>query len=175
MKIVYKCKNTGSISNSVDLNIFDGYRIQIDHNKISKITEMRYNEVLAKIDYRPTLTPTIHKVEYNGHIEERYNNNRVSNLSYRFNGQLYGEYIKYTTQGELLDRKYFNNGIDVTNEIIKFIGYQDYISNFKYYELREDEIFNIMAKYGHYFRFVNESGRKSTDFDYITQYCYKLL
>lgn len=175
MKIVYKCKTTGVLMDSVDLNSFDGYRIQIDHNKISKVTEMRYNEVIAKIDYRPTLTPIIHTVEYNGHIEERYNNNRVSNLSYRFDGKLYGEYLKYSAQGDLLDRKYFVNGIDVTNDIIKFIGYTDDVSNFKYYEFREDEIFNIMAKYGHYFRFVNESGRKSTDFDYITQYCYSSL
>lgn len=175
MKIVYKCKNTGSISDSVDLNVFDGYRIQIDHNKISKVTEMRYNEVLAKIDYRPTKIPIIQTVEYNGHIEERYNNNRVSSLSYRFDGKLYGEYVKYNAEGVLMDRKFFFNGNDVTNDIMKFIGFTDDNSAFKYYEFREDEIFNIMAKYGHYFRFIYESGRQSTDFDTITRYCYSSL
>jgi hypothetical protein len=160
---------------SVDLSSFNGYRIQIDHNKISKVTEIQYNEVLAKIDYRPTLTPTIHMVEYNGHIEERYNNNRVSTVSYRFDGKLYGEYIKYTSEGDIFVRKYFSNGVDVTNDIIKFIGYSDDIVNFKYYQFREDEIFNIMAKYGHYFRFVYESGRHSKEFDDITKYCYSSL
>lgn len=175
MKIVYKCKHTGKVSSAVKLDEFSGYKIQIDHDKISKITELVNNEVLAKIDYRPTMTPIIHMVEYNGHIEERYNNNRVSNISYRFNGKLYGEYLKYTVQGELFDRRYYFNGVDVTDDIIKFIGYNDDVSNFKYYEFREDEMFNLMAKYGYYFRFAYESGRTSTEFDYITQYCYTIL
>ena len=170
MKIVYKCKSTGIVSDSVDLNSFDGYRIQFDYNKISKVTEMRYNEVLAKIDYRPTKIPIIQQIEYNGHLEERYNNNRISSLSYRFDGILNGEYIKYTITGTIMDRMYFYNGKNITTDVMNFIGYKDDVQEFKYYNFQEDEMFNLMAKYGHYFRFCSE-GRNSTEFDKITEYC----
>ena len=174
MKTVYKCKNTGIVMDSVDVNEFHGYRIQIDHNKISKVTELYKNTVLANIVYRPTKTPLIHKVEYNGHIEYRYNNNRVSSVYFEFDNKMYGEYKKFDSNGVLLERIYYHENNDVTEDVMKFIGYKECPSQFKYYNFQEDELFNLMIKYGNYFRFCFESERESSEFDRITEYCQQL-
>lgn len=171
MKIVYKCKKTGIVKDSVDLNEFIGYRVQIDHNKISKVTEFKQNNVLATITYRPTKIPLIQKVEYYGHVENRYNNNQVSSQYFEHNDKLYGEYKRYDINGNLESRTYYYDGKDVTNEIINFIGYKEEPSEFKFYVFQEDEMFNLMARYGHYFRFCFESDRYSSEFDEITKYC----
>ncbi|AQW88587.1 hypothetical protein pEaSNUABM50_00060 [Erwinia phage pEa_SNUABM_50] len=172
MKVVYKCKNTDTVLDSVDMSTFNGYIIQVEKgNKISNITEVYKNVVLAKISLRPSKTPLIHKVEYNGHIEYRYNNNNVSSVYYEFNDKKYGEYLKFDLNGILLDRIFYYEGKDVTSDIIQFLGYTDDLSSFKNYEFKEDELFNIMMKYGFYFRFRNESERDSSEFDRITEYC----
>lgn len=171
MKFVYKCKNTGIVNDSVDQNKFTGYRIQIDKNKISKVTEFDGNNILANIIYRPTKMTLIHKVECNGHIEERYNNNQVSSKYYMFDDKLYGEYRRYDINGNIESIKYYFEGRDVTEEIMSFVGYTNTPNSFKYYTFCEDETFNIMFKYGHYFRFCYESDRESSEFDEITKYC----
>lgn len=171
MKIVYKCKQSGIVKDSVDMNEFTGYRIQIDHNKISKISEFFKNNELARIIYRPTKTPLIQKVEYNGHVEERYNNNNVSSKYFLFDNKLYGEHLRYDISGNLQSRKYFSDGKDVTEEIMSFICYTGNINEFMFYSFQEDELFNIMIKYGNHFRFCYESYRESTEFDKITEYC----
>jgi len=171
MKIVYKCKQSGIVKDSVDMNEFSGYRIQIDHDKISKISEFFKNNELARIIYRPTKTPLIQKVEYNGHVEERYNNNKVSSKYYMFDKKLYGEYLRYDIHGNLQSRKYFYEDKDITEEIMSFIGYKDSLIAFMFYSFREDEAFNIMIRYGNHFRFSYESNRDSSEFDEITKYC----
>ncbi len=171
MKIVYKCKNTGEVSSTVNLDEFSGYKIQIDHNKISKITEIENNVVLAKIDYRPTKTTLIHKIEYNGHVEYRYNNNKVNSLYFEFNNKLYGEYKKFDPTGNLIERKFYYDNRDITHDVIRFIGYKEDPNEFMNYTFQEDEMFNLMMKYGYYFRFCYESERESSDFDSITKYC----
>lgn len=171
MKIVYKCKQTGEVSSTVNLDEFSGYKIQIEHNKISKITELLNNEVLALINYRPTKTTLIHKIEYNGHVEYRYNNNKVDSMYFEFNNKRYGEYKKFNPSGELVDRKYYYDNRDITEEVMRFIDYKDDPNDFKYYTFQEDEVFNLMMKYGFYFRFCFESERESSEFDLITEYC----
>lgn len=174
MKIVYKCKQSGVVKDSVDMNEFIGYRIQIDYDKISKVSEFKQNDELARIIYRPTKTPLIQKVEYNGHVEERYNNNSVSSKYYMFDNKLYGEYLKYDIHGNLQSRKYFYEGKDITEEIMSFIGYKESLTAFMFYSFREDEAFNIMIKYGNHFRFCYESDRDSSEFDDITMYCQNI-
>lgn len=172
MKIVYKCKDTDKVLTSVDMSTFNGYMIQVENgNKISNITELSNNFVLSKIELRPTKKPLIHKVEYNGHIEYRYNNNNVSSVYYEFNNKKYGEYQKYDLNGVLLDRIFYFDGLDITTEIMQFIGYKNGLTSFKDYKFKEDELFNIMMKYGFYFRFCNDSERESSDFDRINEYC----
>lgn len=171
MKIVYKCKHTGEVSSTVDLNEFEGYKIQLENGKISKIYELLNHIVLCRIDYRPTKATLIHKIEYNGHIEYRYNNNRVNSLYYEFENKKYGEYKKFDTTGNLIQRIFYYEDKDITDDIMKFIGYDDEPSNFMNYTFTESELFNVMMKYGFYFRFCYEAGRESTEFDLITEYC----
>lgn len=171
MKIVYKCKHTGEVSSTVNLDEFEGYKIQLVNGKINKIFEITNNQILSIINYRPTKATLIHKIEYNGHVEYRYNNNKVNTRYYEFNNKKYGEYQKYDTFGNLIDRKYYYDDLDITDSVIKFIGYNDDPSNFKHYSFSECETFNLMMKYGYYFRFCYESERESTEFDSITEYC----
>ncbi len=174
MKIVYKCKHTGEVSSTVNLDEFEGYCIKLENNKLSKITELLCSIVLAKIDYRPTKTTLIHKIEYNGHIEYRYSNNKVQSLYYEFDNKKYGEYKKFSPSGELTERKFYFENVDITDDVMNFIRYNGHPKDFKDYSFKEDELFNLMMKYGYYFRFCYESGRDSTEFDFITEYCQKI-
>lgn len=179
MEIVYKCKKTGYVFKAQELNQlppanFSGYRIQYDYGKLSNITEIRNNEVLAKIVYRPTKKPIIEKVEYNGHKQNRYNNNKVSSVYFESNNALYGEYKKYDTSGNIIERKYFWNNIDVTNDVMNFLGYDGSYEDFIKYSFREDEQFNLMMKYGLNFRFCHESDIEKLDYEYITEYCQRI-
>lgn len=176
MEIVYKCKETGYVYKPKEINQlppkgFNGYRIQYEYGKLSNITEISNNEVLARIVYRPTKTPIIEKVEYNGHKQNRYNNNNVSSVYYESNNSLYGEYKKYDIRGNLIERKYFLDNVDVTTEVMNFVGYNGSYEEFMKYTFREDEQFNLMMKYGFNFRFCHESDIEKLDYTYITEYC----
>lgn len=179
MEIVYKCKETGYVFKTQEINQlppinFSGYRIQYEYGKLSNITEIRDNEVLAKIVYRPTKTPIIEKVEYNGHKQNRYNNNNVSSVYYEVNNALYGEFKKYDVSGNLITRKYYFDNEDITEDVMRFLGYNGSTEEFMYYSFREDEQFNLMMKYGFNFRFCHESDIEKLDYAYITEYCQRI-
>lgn len=171
MKIVYKCKESGSVLNQVDMSTFNGYIIQVEQLKqINFITEVQNNVILSKIKLRPTKTPLIYRVEYNGHVEYRYNNNNVMCVYYVHDDRRYGEFRKYDVNGELVDRIFYYNDHDITADVMKFIDYQD-VNTFKEYKFKDDELFNLMFRYGTLFKFYGESKRESAEFDRIVQYC----
>lgn len=169
MKIVYKQKTDNKFIHSIDKNNFSGYQINIEYNKINSICEIDNGDIISKIFYRPTQTPIIHKVEYNGHFEYRYNNNKVQSTYFEYDNKKYGEYKKYNTDGNLIERIFYYEDYDITKEVLRFIKYDDY-NSFLHYKLKDDERFNIMIRYGYFFR-LDYDFRDSKEFDNISRYC----
>lgn len=171
MSIVYKCKTTNSTFSTVNLDEFIGYKIQKESDKLSSIIELDKQVIKGTIKYRPTQIPLINTVQYNGYTEERYNNNMIRTIHYTWNNQIYGEYRKYNPNGDLIDKKYYYASEDITNDIMNFIRFTGDTSDFKYYEFQEDELFNVMIRYGSYFKLFDEYNMDSKQFDSITKYC----
>lgn len=163
---------TGTISDSVDLNNFTGYEIKKEYSKVSYITEYLDGEVLGTISFRPTMAPVIFSVKYGSYREQRYNHGGISSR-YVVNKdeKLSGEYERYGLTGTLDEVRYFNDRIEVTNDIKNFVNFKGPDEEFMTYEFGEDEHFNIYMQYGAYFKFLDEYDYVPKRFDDIVAYC----
>lgn len=150
---------------------FTGFKIIKERDKISYINEYYNGEEVSSISFRPTQTPVIFSVRYGNYHEERYTNNKVSSKYYAIQDRVSGEYRKYDSYGNISEVKYFNNGINCTDEIKSFIGFNGTDEEFMNYEFSEDETFNVMMRYGSNFKFLHEFGIDSNHFDTIVQNC----
>lgn len=169
MSITYK--NTEYKEVQYNPQKFTGYKIIKERNKISYINEYYNGEEVSKISFRPTQTPVIFSVRYGNYHEERYANNEVCTRYYSINDKVSGEYKKYDAFGKITTVQYYNNGVNCTEEIKNFIGFNGTDEEFNNYTFSEDEEFNIMIKYGSNFKFLKEFGIDSSHFDNIVQNC----
>lgn len=154
---------------------FSGYVVRTEKNTLSNIKEYENGKEIGIISFRPTQTPTINVVRYKSYYEERYAN---GNLSLQFNAtrdSLFGEYIKYDQNGDILMRYYYNNNVNCTEEIMDFIGFNGTIEEFKYYTFKEDEEFNILMRYGSHFKLLKEQEKKPQYFDGLFERLYKKI
>ncbi|AZU98033.1 hypothetical protein SEPL_334 [Salmonella phage SE_PL] len=174
-EVTYKQKDGTLIKNSNELpQYFTGYKISKDYNKLSSITEFDKGTEIGRISFRPTQQPVIFSVKYGGYSEERYNNGNVNSVYYTdHNARIYGEYRKYTINGELKTVKYFSDSSDVTEDIKSFIGFTGDNDSFKTYKFAEDEVFNLYMMYGSKFKFHDEYRIDSSKFDDIMRFCLK--
>lgn len=154
---------------------FSGFVVVRDTGKVSHITEFSNGDELGKISFRPTKEPLIFNIQYrDGYTELRYNNGSVSSVYNTKDNFPCGEYIRYDITGNhVVARVFYFDNMDVTSDIISFIGFSGSYSDFNHYELSEDEIFNITVCYGGSFKFHHEIKRSSSRFDEIVRNCIK--
>lgn len=165
------CTNSNTSQNE-----FTGYNIKYVYNKPQVITEINKNQILSTISLRPTNSIIIDHINYNGYFEQRYNNNKVLSKVHTLNGLYHGEYLKYSLDGSIIDRKFYFNGDDITYEINKYISSDIHeIVSTNSEEISETKMFNIMLRYGTYFKFIHESTRDSNEFDIILKYLNEVL
>lgn len=157
--------------NPIDLDAFNGYKIVKERNTLSVIKTYSGGEEIGCISFRPTVTPVIFSVQYGNYREERYSSNKVAAKYMVHDEALYGQYMKYNTQGELQETRYYSNNVDVTTEIMEFINYKGTREDFNTYKFLEDEEFNLMMRYGSHFKFIHENGTDSSTFDSIVKNC----
>lgn len=169
-EIIYKSKEF-EVLEEFDRDSFNGYKIIKEKGTINHIIEYMGGVELARITCRPTKTPVIFSVSYGHYGEERYNSNTVSRKFHVVNGKLEGETRQYTALGLPLAVKYYHQGVDVTHDIMEFIGFRGSRDEFNSYIFAEDEAFNIMMKYGSKFKFLYEYNLDSKLFDEILLNC----
>lgn len=165
---VYKTKD-GNVISEKEIN-FTGYEIKFYKKTVNSITEYSNGIFIGKINFRPTKNPIIYSVQYPPYEEYRYNNNQISKKQHYKNDMLNGECRTYHSNGKLYNINYYNNGKDITNEIIDLLKIKDNITN---YILSKEEKFNIMVNYGSNFKFFEEYNIDSNYFDNIMKICLK--
>lgn len=173
-EVIYKQKDGMVIHSDTLPEYFTGYKITKDHERLSSVLEYTDGKILGHIKYRPTKTPVIFSVVYGCYNEGRYNNGSVNRVfctdsNSRFNG----EFIKFSMNGEIEEKRYYSDSDDVTQDIKSFIGFNGDIESFKYYKFKEDELFNIYMLYGSKFKLYNEYKMDSSYFDDVTKFCLK--
>lgn len=172
--ITYICKDSGIKFNKLtsDRNSFIGYEIKKYGGSISAILELDGNGVSSKIQFRSTKIPIISTITCrNGYTQERYTNGNISR-EYRVgnSNEKYGEHLKYTPNG-VLSTRYFFNKVDITEDILQLIGFKGNSNDFLKYQFGTDEMFNLGVRYGLEFQFYNEFKHDHARFNQIAQYC----
>lgn len=152
---------------------FSGYVVRTEKNTLSNIKIFDSGNEIGIISFRPTKSPSINVIRYKNLFEERYVNGNIS-LQYTFyKDTLCGEYIKYDTDGKILLREFYSGNGVCTNEIIDFIQFRGTEEEFKYYEFKEDEEFNILLRYGSHFKLLKEMEKESQYFNCVFEKLYK--
>lgn len=175
-EVIYKQKD-GNFINSTDDKIplhFTGYKVTNDFDRISNIMEYVSGRPIGTIHFRPTKTPVIFSVSYNGYHEDRYNNGRISTIYFtNHECRFYGEYRKFNINGDVQEVRYYQDSNDVTEDVKLFVEYKGDSSEFKNYQFAEDELFNLYMFYGNQFKFYNEYKYEPNYFDEIAKFCLK--
>lgn len=168
LKVVYKQKD-GTEFNSLPES-FTGYMISKYEISTHSIIEYRNGEIIGNITFRPTKTPVIFTVEYNGYNEMRYTNGKILTV-WNQNGKIMeGECRKFSADGDLTGIEYYHKGNKVTQDIQSFLGTDKPLKDYRF---GEDDIFNLYMLYGSKFKFYNEYKRDSKYFDEVANFCLK--
>ena len=171
VSIVYKSSNFSDCNEPQDFESFSGFQIIRERGKLSYIRELQDGIEITSIKFRPTQIPTILKAQYGNYFEERYNGNTISSKCHLINGDLEGEYRKYSPDGTCIGVKFFCSGVDVTQEIIDFLKLNCTVLTIHEYKFTEEEEFVLMVRYGSHFKFYYEYNIDSSTFDNIVLNC----
>ena len=150
---------------------FSGFVMIKEKGCISYIKEMQSGVELTSIKLLPTRTPIIHKAQYGNYIEERYSNSVISSKYHIVNGEIEGEYRKFNPEGRCVWVKYFSAGVNVSSEIIDFLGLDCTEDTLHQHIFNTEEEFNLMMRYGSHFKFLYEYNIDSSVFDNILANC----
>lgn len=174
VKLRYVCLSSGNVFDEVDKNTFSGLEVKYYYKKISTIIERTPAEVLTTISFRPTLTPVVQSIKCNdGYIQERYSSNVISK-EYREDpkGIIQGEHLWYNTNSVKNGRQFIYEGSDISTEVMSAIGYNPAVrKDWLDFDLGEDEMFNLMVRYGVDFQFYDEYKKDNARFEQLIQLC----
>lgn len=174
-QVIYKQKD-GTVNNfnpEVIPSTFNGYKITKYYSKPNTVILYESGVEVGNIKLRPTSTPIIWYAQLGSYCEERYSNDKVSTVHYVDNKGIQGQHIRYDIDGNISLIQYYQNSVDITDDVVNFVGYKGDRDSFKNYKFREEEVFNIYMLYGSKFKFYNEYRIESKTFDDILKFCLK--
>lgn len=166
LKVVYKQKD-GTESKSVPES-FTGYMVSKYEFSTHSIVEYSNGKQIGTIKFRPTKTPVIFTVAYDGYNEMRFANGKVLCVWNQDGAILEGEHRSFSTDGTISGVEFFHKGTRVTQDIQTFFSTDQLLKDYKF---GEDEVFNLYMMYGSKFKFYNEYKWDSKYFDEVANFC----